>query len=71
MTELPLTLCTIGPSTKLIDKFLSLLNAHDIQRDVRHMMTGTKADRHQVTPFTKLENGVLFYPAPEAVSLLF
>jgi len=31
---------------------------------VRHIMTLTKADEHKLTPFAKLENGVLTYPAP-------
>jgi uncharacterized protein (DUF488 family) len=31
---------------------------------VRHIMTPTKADEHKLTPFAKLENGVLTYPGP-------
>jgi hypothetical protein len=62
MTELPLTLCTIGISTKLIDKFPSLLNTHDIQRDARHIMTEAKANRHPLTSFAKVDRKRITYP---------
>ncbi len=39
--------------------------------DVRHIMTETKADRHQLTPFAVSENGGLTYPDPDAPPRLF
>jgi len=39
--------------------------------EVRHIMTQTKADRHQLTSFATLQNGSLHYPDPEAASRLF
>jgi uncharacterized protein (DUF488 family) len=30
--------------------------------EVRHIVSGTIADRHQLTPFVMLENGLLYYP---------
>ena len=39
--------------------------------EVRHIMSETKANRHQLTSFAILENGVLSYPAPSTVHPLF
>jgi uncharacterized protein (DUF488 family) len=39
--------------------------------EVRHIMTETKADRHQLTRFAKVENGSLYYPEPESDLPLF
>lgn len=33
--------------------------------EVRHIMSETKADRHRLTPFATVENGLLRYPAKE------
>jgi len=33
--------------------------------DVRHIMTETKADRHRLTAFARVEGGRLYYPKPE------
>jgi len=38
---------------------------------VRHIMTETKADRHQLTSFAMLKDRVLHYPDPEASPRLF
>ncbi|MBI4002035.1 MAG: DUF488 domain-containing protein [Nitrospira defluvii] len=40
-------------------------------QEVRHIMTATKADRHQLTSFAKLENGALHYPDTEGTPRLF
>lgn len=32
--------------------------------EVRHIMTPTKADPHRLTPFAKVKDGLLVYPAP-------
>ena len=34
--------------------------------DVRHIMSMTKADRHRLTPFATVNNGLLIYPLPTA-----
>lgn len=39
--------------------------------NVRHIMTETKADRHQLTPFATCRNGVLHYPALNVAPRLF
>jgi hypothetical protein len=39
--------------------------------EVRHIMSETKADRHQLTPFATVENGRLHYPNPKDGPLLF
>ncbi len=31
---------------------------------VRHIMSETKADQHQLTPFARTESGLLYYPEP-------
>ncbi|HEU5406815.1 MAG TPA: DUF488 domain-containing protein [Nitrospira sp.] len=37
--------------------------------EVRHIMSETKADRHRLTPFATVENGLLRYPGPDCGSL--
>ena len=37
--------------------------------DVRHIMSETKADRHQLASFAAVENGELRYPRPDSGSL--
>lgn len=32
--------------------------------EARHIMSGTKADQHQLTSFARTENGLLYYPKP-------
>ncbi len=39
--------------------------------EVRHIMSKTKADRHQLTAFAKVEYGRLYYPKPEDDLSLF
>jgi uncharacterized protein (DUF488 family) len=39
--------------------------------EVRHIMSETKADRHQLTSFATIEHGVLCYPDPKASPRLF
>lgn len=39
--------------------------------EVQHIMTATKADRHQLTTFARLQNGSLHYPDPVATPRLF
>ena len=39
--------------------------------EVHHIMTKTKADRHQLTSFATLTNGLLCYPDREATPRLF
>lgn len=39
--------------------------------EVRHIMTEMKADRHQLTSFARVENGLLHYPDPNAAPQLF
>jgi uncharacterized protein (DUF488 family) len=39
--------------------------------EVRHIMTATKADQHQLTPFATVENGQLRYPSPKGGPGLF
>jgi uncharacterized protein (DUF488 family) len=39
--------------------------------EVRHIMTESKADRHQLTSFAVSQNGTLTYPDPDAVPRLF
>ena len=39
--------------------------------EVRHIMTETKADRHHLTSFAVVENGMLSYPDPDAAPRLF
>ena len=39
--------------------------------DVRHIMSGAKADAHRLTSFAKSEQGMLSYPAPDTTALLF
>lgn len=38
---------------------------------VRHIMSETKADQHQLTSFARVENGLLYYPDPNAAPQLF
>jgi len=38
--------------------------------EVRHIMSETKADRHQLASFAAVENGELRYPGPDRGSLL-
>lgn len=39
--------------------------------EVRHIMSETKADRHRMTSFAKIETGALSYPDSETTPLLF
>ena len=39
--------------------------------EVRHIMSDAKADRHRMTAFAKVDEGILFYPAPQATLPLF
>ena len=39
--------------------------------NVCHIMSATKTDRHRLTTFATVENGMLHYPDPEATSRLF
>lgn len=39
--------------------------------EVRHIMTETKADRHQLTSFATIDHGVVRYPDPDATPRLF
>ena len=39
--------------------------------EVPHIISKTKADPHRMTPFAKVENGVLSYPDPDAATRLF
>jgi uncharacterized protein (DUF488 family) len=39
--------------------------------EVQHIMSETKADRHQMTSFAKVEHGMLSYPGSETAPLLF
>ena len=39
--------------------------------EVRHIMSETKANRHQLTSFARVENGLLHYPDPNAAPRLF
>lgn len=39
--------------------------------EVRHIMSATKADPHQLTSFAATENGLLYYPKPNEASPLF
>jgi uncharacterized protein (DUF488 family) len=39
--------------------------------EVRHIMSGTKADLHRLTPFATQNNGSIQYPDPDATPRLF
>ena len=39
--------------------------------EVRHIMSGTKADLHRLTPFAIQDNGSIRYPDPDATPRLF
>jgi uncharacterized protein (DUF488 family) len=39
--------------------------------EVRHIMSETKADAHRLTPFAKVDQGKLSYPAPDTLLPLF
>jgi uncharacterized protein (DUF488 family) len=39
--------------------------------EVRHILSETKAERHQMTSFAKIEKGALSYPDSETTPLLF